>query len=114
ITFREEFTAITWAQDYRFPAVTSGKVKKTTEFPTEKNARLQGFYINTRRAKFADARTREAIGLCFDFEWANPNLFFRAYTRLASLFGTSDFAASAAPDGAERAILTPFRASLPV
>jgi microcin C transport system substrate-binding protein len=27
ITFREELTAITFAQDYRFPAVTSGKVK---------------------------------------------------------------------------------------
>ncbi len=113
ITFREEFTSITWAQEYTFPAVVSGKVKKTTEFPSEKRPALQGFYVNTRRAKFADPRTREAIGLCFDFEWSNPNLFFGSYARLASLFGTSDFAAKAAPDVAEIAILEPFRASLP-
>jgi microcin C transport system substrate-binding protein len=113
ITFREEFTSITWAQEYNFPAVTSGKVKKTTEFPSEKRPMLQGFYMNARRAKFADPRTREALGLAFDFEWSNPNLFFGSYTRLASLFGTSDFAATEAPDAAELAILEPFRASLP-
>ncbi|MEJ0011855.1 MAG: extracellular solute-binding protein [Bauldia sp.] len=113
ITFREEFTSITWAQDYNFPALTAGKVKKTTEFASEKKPALQGFYINTRKGKFKDARTREAIGLCFDFEWSNPNLFFNSYARLASLFGTSDFAASAPPDAAEVAILEPFRADLP-
>ncbi|HVY19517.1 MAG TPA: extracellular solute-binding protein [Bauldia sp.] len=113
VTYREEFTSITWAQDYDFPAVKAGKVKKTTEFPSEKRPALQGFYINTRKAKFKDARTREAIGLCFDFEWSNPNLFFNSYTRLASLFGTSEFGASAPPDAAEVAILEPFRADLP-
>ncbi|MCR4281595.1 MAG: extracellular solute-binding protein, partial [Bauldia sp.] len=76
ITFREEFTSITWAQDYNFPAVTQGKVKKTTEFESEKRPALQGFYINTRRVKFRDPRTRLAIDLAFDFEWSNQNLFF--------------------------------------
>ena len=113
ITFREEFTSVTWAKDYDFPALTAGKVKKTTEFPSEKRPALQGFYLNTRRAQFKDARTREALGLAFDFEWSNANLFFGSYARLASLFGTSDFAASAPPDAAELAILEPFRASLP-
>jgi len=113
ITFREEFTSITWAQQYDFPALIAGKVKKTTEFPSEKRPALQGFYINARKAKFADPRTRLALGLGFDFEWANPNLFFGSYARLASLFGTSDFGASAPPDAAELAILEPFRASLP-
>jgi microcin C transport system substrate-binding protein len=113
VTFREEFTSITWAQDYNFPAVTAGKVKKTTEFPSEKKPALQGFYINTRKGKFKDPRTREAIGLCFDFEWSNPNLFFNSYARLASLFGTSDFAATAPADEAEKAILAPFLADLP-
>lgn len=113
ITFREEFTSITWAQDYNFPAVTAGKVKKTTEFASEKKPTLQGFYINTRRGKFKDPRTREAIGLCFDFEWSNPNLFFNSYARLASLFGTSDFAASGPADETEKAILAPFLRDLP-
>jgi microcin C transport system substrate-binding protein len=113
ITFREEFTAITWAQDYNFPALTAGKVKKTTEFASERLPSFQGFYINTRKPKFADPRTRQAIGLCFDFEWSNANLFFGSYARQASLFGISEFAANAAPTDAELAILAPFRASLP-
>lgn len=113
ITFREEFTAITWAQGYDFPALTADKVKKTTEFAAERLPNFQGFYINTRRPQFADPRTRLAIGLCFDFEWSNANLFFGSYTRAASLFGISDFGASAPPSDAELAILEPFRATLP-
>ena len=113
ITFREEATSITWAQGYDFPAVTSGKVKKSTAFASEKVPALQGFYMNARLAKLADPRTRLAIGLGFDFEWSNPNLFFGSYSRLASLFGTSDYAATDEPDANELAILEPFRASLP-
>ncbi|HEY5080749.1 MAG TPA: extracellular solute-binding protein [Bauldia sp.] len=113
ITFREEFTSITWAQGYDFPALTSGKVKKTTEFASERYPTIQGFYMNARRKKLADPRTRLALGLCFDFEWSNPNLFFGSYARLASLFGNSDFAASAAPGPTELALLEPFRATLP-
>jgi microcin C transport system substrate-binding protein len=113
VTFREEATSLTWAQDYNFPALTAGKVKKTEEFASEKKPAFQGFYFNSRRAKFRDARTREALGLCFDFEWANPNLFFNSYARLASLFGTSEFAATGPADDAEKAILQPFLADLP-
>jgi microcin C transport system substrate-binding protein len=113
VTFREEFTSITWAQEYSFPAVAAGKVKKTTEFPSEKRVVWQGFYFNTRRAKFRDPRTREAIGLCFDFEWSNPNLFFNSYARLASLFGTSEYGASDVPSEDETAILAPFKDTLP-
>ena len=113
ITYREEFTSITWAQDYNFPAVTEGKVIKSTEFPSEKRPSQQGFPFNTRRAKFRDPRTRQAVALAFDFEWSNPNLFFGSYARQTSLFGTSDFAAIEPPDAAELQILEPFRDSLP-
>jgi microcin C transport system substrate-binding protein len=113
ITYREEFTSTTWANDYNFPAIVEGKVKKTTEFASEKRPSLQGFYINTRRAKFSDPRTRQAIALAFDFEWSNQNLFFGSYDRLASFFGTSDFAAAGFPDAAELAIIEPFRGDLP-
>ena len=113
ITFREEFTSITWAQDYNFPAVIEGKVKKSTDIPSEKRPSLQGFPFNTRRAKFRDPRTRQAVALAFDFEWSNPNLFFDAYARQTSLFGSSDFAAVGLPSPAELKILEPFRADLP-
>ena len=36
---------------------------------------------------------RQALGYLFDFEWANKNLFYGAYTRTASYFSNSDLAA---------------------
>jgi microcin C transport system substrate-binding protein len=113
ITHREEFTSITWANDYNFPALQQGKVKKSTDFASEKVPQLQGFYFNTRRAKFRDPRTRQGIALAFDFEWSNKNLFFDSYVRQVSVFGDSDFAAMGPPDTTELAILEPFRAKLP-
>ncbi len=112
ITFREEATAKTWAQDYNFPAFTAGKVEKSL-FPGEKRPSLQGWFINTRRAKFSDPRTRQAIGLAFDFKWANRNLFFDAYKRQTSYFEKSDFAAVGLPGADELALLEPHRAELP-
>jgi microcin C transport system substrate-binding protein len=112
ITFREEFTSITWAQDYNFPAASEGKVKKAL-FPTELRPSLQAFFFNTRRKKFSDPRTRLAIALAFDFEWSNRNLFFDAYTREFSYFQKSDFMAEGMPSGEEVALLEPYRADLP-
>lgn len=112
ITFREEFTALTWAKDYNFPAITDGRVVKTL-FPGEKRPSFQGWFINTRRPKFADPRTREALGLAFDFEWSNRNLFFDSYTRLVSYFEKSDYAARGLPTPEELALLEPYRAELP-
>lgn len=112
ITHREEFTSITWAQDYNFPAITSGKVKKSL-FPAEMRPSMQGWFINTRRRKFADPRTRQAIALAFDFEWSNRNLFYGSYTRLASYFEHSDFKADGTPTADELMLLEPFRQELP-
>jgi len=112
ITYREEFTSITWAQDYGFPAVLDGRVKKSL-FPAERRPSMQGWFFNTRRAKFRDPRTRQAIGLAFDFEWSNRNLFFNSYTRLASYFEKSDFAATGLPGPDELALLEPHRGKLP-
>src|SRR5690606_4601239 len=62
---------------------------------------------------FADPRTRQAIGLAFDFEWSNRNLFFDSYTRLVSYFEKSEFAASGPPTAEEMAVLEPYRSELP-
>jgi microcin C transport system substrate-binding protein len=112
ITFREEFTSITWAQEYNFPAVLDGRVKKTL-FPEELTPSLQHFFINNRLPKFADPRTREAIGIAFDFEWSNQNLFFGIYTRGFSFFQNSDFMAVGRPSAAELALLEPYRGQVP-
>ncbi|HUG61832.1 MAG TPA: extracellular solute-binding protein, partial [Methylomirabilota bacterium] len=100
ILHRQEFTAKSWATEYDFPAFVDGRVKKA-EFPSEKRPSMQGWFINLRRAKFADPRTREALGLLFDFEWTNKNLFYGLYERRASFFGASDYAASGEPSPEE-------------
>ncbi len=112
IHFREEFTSKTWATEYDFPAVNDGRVIKRI-FPEEKTARLQAWALNQRRPKFDDRRVREAINLCFDFEWTNAKIFYDAYTRAQSLFESSDYVASGLPDEAELALLEPLRALVP-
>ena len=112
LNWREEFTSKEWATSYDFPAVQDGRVIKT-EIPQEKRPSLQAWFLNTRRPQFADPRTREAIGLAFDFEWTNKNLFYDTYARSNSYFERSVYAAEGAPDAEELAILEPFRGSLP-
>jgi microcin C transport system substrate-binding protein len=112
ITFQEEFTAKTWATEYDFPAIQDGRVVKTT-FPAEDRPKLQAWFVNTRRPKFQDARTREALDLAFDFEWVNKNLFYESYVRASSPFEGSPFQAQGLPSAAELALLEPLRGEIP-
>ena len=107
-TFREEFTARVWATGYDFPAMSDGKVRRET-LPDRTPSGMQGWFFNLRRATFRDPRVREAIGLCFDFEWTNPTIMFGAYSRTASYFENSDLKAEGLPSAAEAALLERFR-----
>ncbi len=112
IDFRQENIAKQWATAYDFPAREQGLVKLDAikhHLPTG----MQGFVMNTRRPAFKDRRVREALAWAFDFEWANKNLFYGAYTRDLSYFSNSDLASSGIPQGAELALLEPFRDQLP-
>lgn len=111
-TYREEFTSKAWATEYDFPALVAGKVKKEL-IPTEARPDIQAWYPNGRREKFSDPRTRQAMGLCFDFEWTNHNIFYDAYKRGQSYFEKSEFAAKGPPGAEELALLEPFRDQLP-
>jgi peptide/nickel transport system substrate-binding protein len=54
-------------------------------------------------------RVREAIGMLFDFEWTNKNIFFGLYRRTASYFEGSELSAHRVPaDALERSLLAPF------
>lgn len=112
IDFREEFTSKDWATGYDRQPVKDGRIKLLT-IPDERPSGAQGFFINTRREKFKDPRVREALGLAFDFEWSNKNLFFGLYTRTASYFENSDLKAVGPPSPEELALLEPFRDKLP-
>ena len=111
IDFRQENIAKQWATAYDFPALQKGLIKKEDlrhHLPTG----MQGFAFNTRRPLFKDVRVRQALAWVYDFEWANKNLFYGAYTRTKSYYSNSDLASSGLPEGAELALLEPFRDKL--
>lgn len=111
-TYRQEYTARVWATGYDFPAMREGRVRRET-IPDASPPAIQGWYFNTRRDAFKDPRVREAIGLCFDFEWTNRSAMFGAYTRTNSYFEKSDLMAKGLPSAEELALLDPLREKLP-
>ncbi|MBC2658975.1 ABC transporter substrate-binding protein [Pseudomonas sp. MSSRFD41] len=107
-----EHQAKNWASGYDFPAVRRGEVIKAQvahQIPTQ----TQGLFMNTRRATFADARVREALGMMFDFQWTNRALFSGAYQRALSYYPNSEFCATGVPQGREWLLLSPYREQLP-
>ncbi len=112
IDFRMENNSKDWATQYDFPAVADGRVV-VDEVRHDIGTGMQGFWFNTRKAKFADAGVREALSHAFDFKWTNENLFYGQYERTASFFSNTELAATGEPEGRELAILDCFRDRLP-
>ena len=110
--FREEFTSRVWATRYDFPAFKDGRVKRSV-IPDDTPSGAQGWFINTRRAKFKDRRLREALIDAFDFEWTNKNLMYGSYERTQSVFENSPMKAVGLPGAAELKLLEPFRGKVP-
>ncbi|MDA1323871.1 MAG: extracellular solute-binding protein [Proteobacteria bacterium] len=110
--FREEFTSRSWATQYDKPAVNKGLIVRQT-LPDETPSGVQAFFFNMRRAKFSDARVREAIDLAFDFEWTNKTLFYGLYERTNSMFENSALAAKNRPSAEELVLLEPLRGKVP-
>ncbi len=110
--FRVENNSKEWATAYNLPEVENGRMIKELidhEIPTG----MQGFWFNTRRAKFADPRVRAALAYTFDFEWTNANLFYGQYTRTASYFSNTELASAGVPEGQELDILEAYRGRIP-
>ncbi len=77
-----------WASAYDFPAVRDGRVVRATVHQTTPKG-IRGLAMNTRRPTFQDVRVREALGMLFDFEWTNRNLYSGGYERTLSIFEDS-------------------------
>lgn len=105
---RLEGDATRWMTGYDIPAVREGRIKRETlHFDTPKG--MTGLVYNTRRPLFADIRVREALGLLFDFEWVNRNLFYGVYRRAGSFFSDSDLSAMGVPaDEREKSLLAAY------
>ncbi len=96
IDFRIETNPERWATSYDFPAVKQHRVI-CESLPVGGPKGMDGFVFNLRRAMFDDIRVREALGMMFDFEWINPNLFAGLYERTKSFFDDSEFASTGRP-----------------
>lgn len=112
IHLREEYTSRLWATGYDFPAVKEGLVKRE-ELPNGLPNGTQGWYMNMRREKFKDIRVREALATAFDYQWVQKNIQYNLLHRIHSFFQNSDMEAKGVAQGAELALLEPFRAHLP-
>lgn len=110
--FNLEYSAKDWATGYNSPALRSGKIIKK-DIKNHNPVGMQGFTFNIRKKMFQDQRVREAIGLLFDFEWTNKQLFYSSYIRTQSFFANSELAATGLPTAEELAILEPLRGSIP-
>jgi microcin C transport system substrate-binding protein len=104
LDLREEFVSKSWATEYNIDAVKDGRLIRAT-LPDDNASGAQGFFLNMRRKKFADIRTREALDLAFDFEWTNKNLFYGLYKRTTSFFENSVMKATGKVSGKELELL---------
>lgn len=102
---RTEDNPTRWTTGYDFPAARDGRVvRDPIAIRTPKG--MNAFVFNTRRPLFGDVRVREALGLLFDFDWVNRNLFQGLYARTESFFQGSDLASTGrAPTARERELL---------
>lgn len=108
LDYREEASPTRWMTGYDFPALRKGRVvTEALHSPGPKG--MEGFVFNLRRDLFRDIHLREALGMMFDFEWINANLYSNLYTRTKSFFDESELSSSGRPASeAERALLSPF------
>jgi microcin C transport system substrate-binding protein len=112
VDWRTENSAKNWATAYDFPAVAEKRVL-LEEFLNRSSGSMQGFALNIRRDKFADARVRRALNFAFDFEEMNKQIFFGQYKRIGSYFDGTELASSGLPQGRELEILETVRAQVP-
>ncbi|TSE04210.1 ABC transporter substrate-binding protein [Mesorhizobium intechi] len=100
-------------RDLDFPAFHRGEVVSET-FDTGIPPVVTGFLFNTRLPKFSNPAVRRALGMLYDFEWANKNLFGGKYTRTMSYWQNSELSALGHPaDDREKALLAPYPGRVP-
>ncbi len=107
-TMRIEDDPTRWSTGYDVPAVKDGRITRE-DLRKRTPSGMRALVFNTRRDVFSDIRVRQALGLMFDFEWINKNLFYGLYTRTQSFYDNSELASTGRPASpAEKALLAPF------
>ncbi len=106
------FSAGDWARRVNGKRFDSGELVKV-EFQHRLPSGFQSYVLNTRRSMLSDVRVRQALGLAFDYEWMNRQMFYNAYQRVVGLFGNTDCQATGEPSTEELALLEPWRGKVP-
>lgn len=101
-----------WARRLYGKRFDSGQLRKG-EFASQLPSGFQSYFLNTRRPLLQDVRVREALGLAFDYEWTNRQMFYGAYRRVHGLFGNTACETHGEPSAQELALLAPYRSELP-
>ena len=112
IDYRAENSAKAWAFEYNIDAVENNwllKQKIATQTPIVST----GMGFNLRKEKFKNRVVRQAIGLAFDYEWTNKNVFYNQYLRADSYFPESEFTARGLPQKDELTLLKKYKDQLP-
>ena len=112
IDYFEENSAKEWATAFELPVVRANLLVKE-RFLNKSSGGMQAFYMNTRRALFADPKVRQALAYAFDFEWTNKTAYYGQYEHPASFFAPTELAASGLPQGEELEILERYRGRIP-
>ena len=106
------FSAGDWARRVTGKRFDTGELVKV-EFKHGLPSGFQSYVLNTRRPMLQDVRVREALGLAFDFQWMNRQMFYNSYQRVNGLFGNTECAATGVPSAQELALLEPWRGKVP-
>jgi microcin C transport system substrate-binding protein len=109
--FMREFISRNWARQYKGKLFDNGTLVKRA-FHNRNPGDFQGYIFNLRKPKFQDIRVRKAIGLAFDFDWMNKQLFYGLYKQVDGYFPNSEFHAVGRPKPDELALLEPLRDKL--
>jgi peptide/nickel transport system substrate-binding protein len=100
-------------RDIDFPAFRRGEVK-AEYFDTGIPPVVTGFLFNTRLPKFQNPVVRRALGMLYDFEWANKNLFDGKFNRTMSYWQNSELSALGhVANDREKALLAPYPGRVP-
>ena len=109
--FMREFISRNWARQYKGRVFSSGEVVQRA-FPNGNPSDYQGYVFNLRKDKFKDVRVRQALGLAYDYEWLNRQMFYGLYTRVQGWFPNSEFHAEGLPKPDELKLMEPLRSKL--
>lgn len=109
---RGESNSTRWATGYDQGLIDSGALIKEA-FTDDQPNTIHPFVMNIRRAKFSDARVRQALALAFDFDGTNRTVAHGLMAPFLSFYQGAELASSGLPEGEELEILERFRDQIP-